>query len=66
VLSLVEGQQVLLETASGLSQRFNYAETFVVPAAAGRYRLVSESGAPLLVIKAFVKPRGEWARGVLR
>ena len=65
VLSLVEGQQVLLETEGGLSQRFNYAETFVVPAAARRYRLVSERGAMLKVVKAFVKPRAAWAQGVL-
>jgi hypothetical protein len=56
VLSLVEGRSVLLETAGGLRQRFNYAETFVVPAAAGRYRLVSESGDFLRVIKCFIKP----------
>ena len=65
VLSLVEGQQVLLQTAGGRQQRFHYAETFVVPAAAGRYRLVSESGAALKVAKAFVKPREAWAERVL-
>ncbi|MEP7357742.1 MAG: class I mannose-6-phosphate isomerase [Anaerolineales bacterium] len=57
VLSLVEGQSVLLETAGGLRQRFSYAETFVVPAAAGRYRLISDTGEWLRVIKCFIKPR---------
>ncbi|MEO6623227.1 MAG: class I mannose-6-phosphate isomerase, partial [Burkholderiaceae bacterium] len=56
VLSLVEGQSVRLETASGLRQCFSYAETFVVPAAAGRYRLISETGKWVRVIKCFIKP----------
>lgn len=64
-LSLVQGESVLLETASGIRQRFNYAETFVVPAAAGSYQLISENGKPLKVIKCFVKPESEWMPGVL-
>ena len=65
ILSLVEGRQVLLETAGGRPQRFNYAETFVVPAAAGRYRLTSEAGEAVKVVMCFIKPRGEWADGVV-
>ena len=55
IMSLVEGASVILETVNGLRQQFNYAETFVVPAAAGRYTLTSEGNLPVKVIKAFVK-----------
>lgn len=65
VMSLVEGRSVLLETAGGMRQRFAFAETFVVPAAAGSFRLISEDGAEIQVVRSFVKPQAQWVEGVV-
>ena len=63
VMNLVEGESVLLTTANGKQARFNYAETFVVPAAAESYCLESENGSKVKVVKTFIKPKDQWIRG---
>ena len=55
VLMLVEGQSVTIETADGTKQEYAYAETFVVPAAAGSYELINRGKSRAKVIKAFLK-----------
>ncbi|MEM9142336.1 MAG: hypothetical protein AAGA86_05065 [Bacteroidota bacterium] len=55
VLTLVEGTSLLLETKRGMRQRFNFGETFVVPAACGTYTLTNENKTTCKVLKAFVK-----------
>jgi len=55
LLMLVEGKQLTLKTSQGKTYVLHYAETFVLPAAAGEYQLINESHQPIQIIKAFVK-----------
>ena len=54
VLNLVEGECVEIQTARG-STELHYAETLIVPASVGEYRLVNRGSRACKVVKAFVK-----------
>lgn len=54
VLCLVAGAEIVLETEQG-DHRLSYAETIVVPAGVGPYRLRRVRGQPCKAIKAFVR-----------
>ena len=53
LLNLVEGEEIAVEPLGGAPHPLAYAETIVIPASVGPYRL---SGGPAKVVKAFVKP----------
>jgi mannose-6-phosphate isomerase class I len=54
VLNLVAGEEIEIESAGGAVHGLAYAETIVVPAAVGRYRVRRVRGAGCKVVKAFV------------
>lgn len=60
VLNLVQGEAALVESPAGAFAPFevHYAETFIVPAAAGAYtiRPFSPNGSEHATLKAFVRP----------
>jgi mannose-6-phosphate isomerase class I len=51
VLNLVDGSEATIETESGATHRLAYAETMIVPAAVGAYRVRGRGKA----VKAFVR-----------
>ena len=54
VMMLVEGTSVTVKVGDAV-QRFHYAETFVIPAAAETYTLINEGPQRAKVVKAFIK-----------
>ena len=61
VLNLVEGDEAIVESPTGAFEPFvvHYAETFIVPAAVGRYTVrpsKSSTSRELATLKAFVRP----------
>ncbi len=64
VLNLVAGCPLRVETLNGASLGCHYAETFIIPASAGAYRLVNEGAGQTMVVRASLKPgwfeRPDW------
>jgi mannose-6-phosphate isomerase class I len=54
VLNLTAGEEVVIETAAGDAHPLAYAETIVVPATVGRYRIRRARGGECKVVKALV------------
>jgi mannose-6-phosphate isomerase class I len=56
VMSLVRGRRVQVESQGGPPLVARFAETFVVPAAAGHFTIVNEVDKPATLVRAFLKP----------
>lgn len=54
-LNLVEGTSAAVITEEGMTFHLTYAESLVISAAAGSYRIVNDSANPIMVVKAFMK-----------
>ena len=54
-LNLVEGTSATVVTAGGMTFHLTYAESLVISAAAGSYRIINDSGKQIMVVKAFMK-----------
>jgi mannose-6-phosphate isomerase class I len=54
-LNLTAGDEIEVETATGAVHPLSYAETIVIPAAVGEYRLRRTRSGPCKVVKAFVR-----------
>lgn len=55
VINLVDGERIVIETQNGITRKISYAETFVVPAAAGSIRVTNLSEREAVLVKAFIK-----------
>lgn len=56
VMMLVEGKSVIVKSQSDeKGVRFNYAETFIIPASVESFEIFNETNEPVKIIKAFVK-----------
>lgn len=55
VMNLVDGDCIEIITSSGLTCNFSFAETFVVPAAAEKIKVINRSQRTAVIVSAFVK-----------
>lgn len=55
ILMLVEGTSIRVITQQGVTQQFNYAETFVIPAATESFTLINDDKEEVKVLKVFLK-----------
>ncbi|MDY3962846.1 MAG: class I mannose-6-phosphate isomerase [Candidatus Cryptobacteroides sp.] len=54
-LNLVEGSSATVITEGGMTFHLTYAESLVISAAAGSYRIINDSGKQIMMVKAFMK-----------